>query len=235
MMMAKVICVQLISLLGVDFLFQDVDIVWYKNPLSFFHTKDKNPTRTFDMYYQDDGSHSTRYAPYSPNSGFYYVRHNQRTQYFLTSLLMQGDLVLKTNSHQQAMTAVLAEHASLFGLRVKVLSRNDDDFPGGYHFHRKSKDFMQAVLQGKVKPTIFHMSWTKNKDNKLRFLKQMGEWYLQDKCTAKKLADMNVEGSNFVSTCCSKEALVTCYYSDKPSIKPCKDSPAIDKAGKSFW
>lgn len=70
-------------------------------------------------------------APYSANSGFYYIRHNDRTQYFLTSLLMSGDLVLKTDSHQQAMVAIMAEHASLYGLRVKVLSRDDDEFPGG--------------------------------------------------------------------------------------------------------
>jgi Nucleotide-diphospho-sugar transferase len=235
MMMAKVICVQLISLLGVDFLFQDVDIVWYKNPLDFFHKKDKNAIQTFDMYYQDDGSHSSRYAPYAPNSGFYYVRHNQRTQYFLTSLLMQADLVLKTDSHQQAMTAVLSEHASLFGLRIKVLSRDEHDFPGGWHYHRKNPVFMRDMVQGKVSPIIFHMSWTKNKDNKLKFLQQMGEWYLQHQCIAKKLTDMNVESSNFVSKCCSKEAVVTCHYKDKPSIIPCKDSPAIDNGGKSFW
>ena len=39
MMMAKVICVQLVSMLGFDFLFQDVDIVWFKNPLDLFSKK----------------------------------------------------------------------------------------------------------------------------------------------------------------------------------------------------
>ena len=32
-MMAKVICVHLVSDLGYDMLFQDVDVVWYKDPL----------------------------------------------------------------------------------------------------------------------------------------------------------------------------------------------------------
>jgi hypothetical protein len=114
-----------------------VDIVWFKHPLEFFHDE-QSPIHFYDIYFQDDGGHSPRYAPYSPNSGFYYVRHNPRTQHFLTSLLMGGDLVLKTNSHQQAMTAVLAEHASLYGLRVKVLSRNEDDFPGGMFCGRNS-------------------------------------------------------------------------------------------------
>ena len=230
----QVYCVQLVSLLGVDMLFQDVDIVWYKNPLSFFHDKD-SPIHLYDIYFQDDGSHSTRYAPYAPNSGFYYVRQNQRTQHFLTALLMAGDLVLKTFSHQQAMTAVLAEHASLYGLRVKVLSRDEDDFPGGYHFHRRNGEFLRAMFNGEKEPYIFHMSWTKSKDNKLLFLRQMGEWYLQDHCVAKKLAEVGVESGNFVEKCCSKEALITCHYRDKPSIKPWKDSPPLDKGKPSFW
>jgi hypothetical protein len=74
---------------------------------------------------------------------------------------MAGDLVLKTDSHQQALVAVLSEHASLYGLRVKVLSRDEDDFPGGYHYHQKTGKYMRAFFQGQKEPYIIHMSWTK--------------------------------------------------------------------------
>ena len=60
MMLAKVVCVQLVSMLGYSFLFQDVDLVWFKHPLDFF----KNTKDDFDVYFQDDGGHSLRYAPY---------------------------------------------------------------------------------------------------------------------------------------------------------------------------
>ena len=156
---------QVVGLLGVDILFQDVDIVWHKNPLEFFHDE-SSPIYNFDTYFQDDGAHSVRYAPWSSNSGFYYLRHNDRTQYFLNSLLMAGDLILKTDSHQQALVAVLSEHASLYGLRVKVLSRDEDDFPGGFHYHQKSGHYMRALFNGEKNPYIFHMSWTKNKVRK---------------------------------------------------------------------
>ena len=44
-------CVHMASMLKVDFLFQDVDVMWYKNPLTFF--KDKNsPIANFDAYFQ---------------------------------------------------------------------------------------------------------------------------------------------------------------------------------------
>lgn len=60
MMLAKVVCVQLVSVLGYSLLFQDVDLVWFKHPLDFF----KNVKDDFDIYFQDDGGHSLRYAPY---------------------------------------------------------------------------------------------------------------------------------------------------------------------------
>jgi len=169
MMLAKVLCVQMVSMLGYDFLFQDVDIIWFKHPLDYF----KQQKEEFDIYFQDDGAHSTRYAPYSANTGFYFVKHNARTQFFLTSLLHAGDLVIKTDSHQQALIALLAEHVSLYGLRVKVLDRHMEEFPGGYNYHQKSGKYMKAFFQGEIKPYIFHMSWTLNKNNKLLFLKQM--------------------------------------------------------------
>ena len=230
MMMAKVICVQLVSMLGYDLLFQDVDIVWFKHPLAYFR---QPHLAHHDILFQDDGGHSVRYAPYSANSGFYFVRHNARTRHFLTSLLMSGDLVLSTDSHQQALIAVLSEHVSLYGLRAKVISRDTEEFPGGYHYHMKSGQYMKDFFAGKVHPYIFHMSWTTNKDNKLLFLQQMGEWFTHTVCIAKKVEEIGSE--DVPVTCCSAEPLIQCHYRDKPSKHPCKDSPSIDKGRKSFW
>jgi hypothetical protein len=237
MMMAKVICVQMVSALKYNLLFQDVDIVWYKNPLGYFHNKEI--AGDFDVYFQDDGGHSIRYAPYSANSGFYFVRYNERTEYFLTSLLLAGDLILKTDSHQQALIALMSEHVSLYGLRAKVISRDTDEFPGGYHFHQATGKYVRKLFAGEVDPYLFHMSWTLNKDNKLLFFQQFGEWYVQDQCIHKKVEDipalLEEKDSTFLSTCCSAEPLISCHYRDKPSKIPCKDSPPIDKDKRSWW
>jgi hypothetical protein len=50
MMMSKVYCVHLINALGFDLLFQDVDVVWHRNPLEYFHSPDSG---NFDFYFQD--------------------------------------------------------------------------------------------------------------------------------------------------------------------------------------
>lgn len=238
MMMAKVMCVHMVSSLKYNILFQDVDIVWYKSPLPYFEEKGTS-LQEFDMIFQDDGGHTTRYAPYSANSGFYYVRYNARTEFFFNALLLAGDVILGTDSHQQALIALLSEHASLYGLRVKVISREDEHFPGGYQYHMKTGKYMKALFAGQVHPYIFHMSWTENKDNKLRFLQQMGEWYVNEQCVhmpVKEIPGLDPNVKNgYESRCCSVEPIIKCHYRDKPSKFPCKGSPNIDPARKPFW
>jgi len=239
MMFAKVVCVQMVNFLGYDVLFQDVDVVWYKNPLEYFHDPN-NEFHNFDMYFQDDGAHSSRYAPYSANSGFYYIRNNAETRYFLTSLLYAGDLILTSSSHQQALIQVMTEHASQFGTRVKVLSRDMDEFPGGWHYNaHEKKNFMKSIAKGEIVPYIFHMSWTENKDNKIKYLKQMGEWYVGDQCIQQTQDSILGEGvheaGELGSACCLAEPNIVCFYRDKPSKIPCKDSNPIDTGKPSFW
>ncbi len=244
-MFAKVLCVQLINFLGYDVLFQDVDVVWYKNPVEYFHDKN-NFYHDFDMYFQDDGAHSNRYAPYSANSGFYYVRNNDKTKYLFTSLLYHNDMILQWNSHQQALVQLLAEQASLFGLKVKVLDRETKDFPGGWHYHsHRMKGFMKEIVQGEYVPQIFHMSWTTNKRDKLKYYQQMGEWYLDSKCigsTADKILGSGSQNDStttrrekLVQPCCLAEPKIVCHYRDKPSKIPCKHSDPIDKGRPSWW
>ena len=160
----------------------------------------------------------------SIQSGFYFVRNNPLTQYFFNSLLRMGDLISSTKSHQAALSALIAEFVSWKGLRVKVWHKGGDTlFPGGVEYHQ-FKDYMRKFISGDIKPYIFHMSWTVNKDNKKLFYEQMAEWYTKD-------ASSNCNGLD----CCVAEPIITCHYKDKPSFIPCKDSPPIDKNGRSFW
>ena len=113
MMLAKVYCVLYVALLGHDVLFSDVDVVWLKNPLDFFHDESNTEIQKYDILAQHDGSAQPRYNPFSANSGFYYVRSvivaeedhffmkpfaadtsmlraNKKSQYLFTSLIYDG-------------------------------------------------------------------------------------------------------------------------------------------------
>lgn len=243
MMLSKVICVHMASLLDVDLLFQDADVIWFKNPLTEYFQKKivGTPLEKFDAYFQDDGSRSLRFAPYCANSGFYFFRSNSRTKYFMTSFLMQSDLVLRSFSHQSAMISILAEHSSLLGLTVKVL--DPFEFPSGHIYHRKRGrgnygDFFKDFYQGKIDPYIFHMSWTKNKENKILFYRQMDQWYLQDKCIDTKVHDipgLALGDGKFVEECCSAESLFSCHWRDKPSSRECPHAPTLVRGADSYW
>ena len=59
----KVLCVYLPISLGYNVLFQDADVVWLKDPVHdyFLHPQIAGD---FDVWFQDDGSRSTRFSPY---------------------------------------------------------------------------------------------------------------------------------------------------------------------------
>ena len=239
MMYAKVLCVLYPLLLNYDVLFQDVDIVWFKDPMPFFQNASDPKVTNFDVLFQHDGSDSVRYAPYSANSGFYYVRANKRSQYLFTSLLYHSDLIITWDSHQQVLIQLLAEHSSLFGLNVKVFDRETEYFPGGWQYHSR-KQFMKSLIDGETDSYIFHMSWTENKDNKLLFLRQLGQWFVNEECVGKSAEEIlggEIQaGSSLVEPCCAAEALITCHYIDKPAAHSCKGKGQnIDGHGRSFW
>jgi hypothetical protein len=227
LMQVKVISVHLCMALGYNVLFQDVDIVWMKDPLPYL--QDTNRAGDFDCYFEDDGARSMRYAPWFANSGFYYLRNNDRTKYLITSLLYSADQIINHRSHQQVLTHILNDHSTQFGLTIKVLAK--DLFPGGKSFHH-DKPYMLGWMKGELaeEPYMFHMCWTANKDDKLNYLQQMGEWFLKDECKNDQIR----KGEDLLE-CCSAEPVVTCHFKDKPSIKPCEGSPNRDQNGKLFW
>lgn len=156
--------------------------------------------------------------------------------------MYHGAVVRKSKSHQQVLVQLLNEHSSLFGLHVKVFDKLQTDmFPGGFHYHQ-DWDTMHKIIDGKSNAYLLHMSWTENKVNKLLFFRQMGEWYVNEQCISKDLSNLitvdggKVSDGSLVKQCCSIEPIFSCHFQDKPSKKPCRDSPKIDpRKGKPFW
>jgi len=67
-------------------------------------------------------------------------------------------------------------------------------------------------------------------------------WFVKEQCIDQKAlnyVDHNAESAeminNFVNSCCSKNALISCHFKDKPSAVNCNSSPSIDIGGKAFW
>jgi hypothetical protein len=196
MMWLKVTSVWACSHFKYDVLFQDADLVWYKDPFEYF----KNAPADIDTFWQDDGARSIRYAPFFANSGFYYLRSNDRTRNFMHELLLQWDQIMSLRSHQHALDQLLIQHRVQYGMTVKVLEK--EEFPQGQIFHHR-KETMIDFVEGRKHPHVFHMCWTASEVNKLKYMKQVGMWYLKPECTEDAI---NKGGGAFLSQCCNPAA-----------------------------
>ena len=67
MMWYKASTVYLVSRAGFDILFQDVDLVWLRDPIEYIKSIQK------DLVFMDDGIRSPRFSPFYINSGFYFM------------------------------------------------------------------------------------------------------------------------------------------------------------------
>jgi hypothetical protein len=159
MMWFKMTACYIASAAGFHVLFQDVDVVWLMDPIPYLLT------HTADMLFMDDGSRGSRYAPLFTNSGFYFMKYNDKTQYLQELMLKNAAAEIGTfHSHQAVLTKHLLEAIYLVDLRIKVLDK--ELFPSGKVYH-DDKPYIKSMLRHKVTPYVFHMCWTTNKNEKV--------------------------------------------------------------------
>lgn len=134
------------------------------------------------------------------------------------------------------MAVLLSEHARIFGLQVKTVSKmRNREFPVGYHFH-SDRAFMEDVILGRIEtPFVFHMNWNNDKETKRKFNQQLGDWFVDGACTTSGAETTLVQFvASSKSSCCVREPVVVCHFRDKPSKIPCEVSPLIEE-DTSFW
>ena len=211
MMWYKAFSVWLVLKAGYNVLFQDVDLVWFRDPFSYFQrylkqhhypagrtdarqteqeSKHSNTqshvgsTPYPEAFFSDDGQRSLRYTPFYGNSGFYYLLHSPRTLHFAWSVVTSFDQIHSSGSHQNIFTMRMMEGLDLMGIHPKILSLRD--FSTGVVFHHNAT-LMQGIATGTERPYNFHMCWTANKWDKLKYFKSVGMWFLKKDVDVKDL------------------------------------------------
>jgi len=192
------ISVFLVNSLGYDVLFQDADVVNFRNPLDFFQKTEW--TRRYDVLFMDDGNSNWEYQPFRANQGFYFVRYNDRTRHLMNSYIFNGVLVATSGIDQIVMSLLLNEHSAFHGLNVKTLDWKD--FPGGREF-RTNKNYMKELSDGNRTPWIFHMHWTANLDDKIKFFRQSHMWSTNSDCLETDPPSHIKEDGSWADHCCS--------------------------------
>jgi hypothetical protein len=129
-----------------------------------------------DILFMDDGARTPRYTPFFVNSGFYFVKYNERTLYMFEKMMKCGASEIgQTHSHQSVLIRHIAEAHHLFGLKVFVL--DNSLFPSGQTYHENKKQ-VNKIIARTFRPFVFHMCWTSNRVDKVVYFKEMGLWYL---------------------------------------------------------
>lgn len=202
MMWFKAISVYLTLLAGYEVLFQDVDLVWFKDPFDYFESLD------YDILFMDDGARTPRYTPFFVNSGFYFIKHNERTLYLFETMTKSSPSEIgQTHSHQSVLIRHIAESHHLFGLKIFVL--DNTLFPSGQAYH-ENKKLIKRIQEKTFQPYVFHMCWTDNRENKVVYFKDIGTWYVNEKepicsTTARMTQYAMIKGSSLRDRCCRRD------------------------------
>jgi Nucleotide-diphospho-sugar transferase len=238
--MAKVQAAHMVNLLGFDLVFQDVDTIWYKNPLPFFLNA-TGPYASHDVVFQDDGSRSRRFMTYFANSGFYFMKANPRTRAFLNRWASSAELIVHYCSDQATLHTILDESRSLFGLKIAVVSREEYKFLSGYHFHiedPKNNPIQRMMVDqyqersganssgAQIRPYTLHMSYTSNKTFKVKFFRQLGEWRVEQHFIQPNSTEV-LTSPKTQAYCIMEPPDSECFYRNLPSKVPCHDSPPL--------
>jgi hypothetical protein len=149
--------------LGVDVLFQDVDVVWRHDPVSFLQTEAAQGAHIQVMY---DGPNQ-RFQPLYANSGFIYLHNTPEVRNLWAEVCAHRELVGYYRSQQEPLNVILAAHAHR-GLDVRVL--DEDRFANGHRYcgGRTPPD----------DPWVVHLSWTRDLATKLERYASHDLWFL---------------------------------------------------------
>ncbi len=164
MMWLKAASVYLTAVAGYNLLFQDVDLVWMENALTEItdsnyvvknpyapkdapHPVAPVPIQDFDIVFMDDGARTPRFSPFYFNSGFYFVKHSDRTNFLMERMLKSVSEIAVTHSHQSVLTKYTHEALDFAGLTFTTLEM--EQYPTGYLYHH-DKHYLSELLNFKV-------------------------------------------------------------------------------------
>jgi hypothetical protein len=161
MMWYKAFSVYLLTRDRYNVIFQDADLVWFKEPYQYFKDYLAAAKARSDMtgshieaFLSDDGQRSLRYAPFYGNSGFYYLLGTPRSEYFTWDIMISFDAVQVLGSHQNVFTTKMVEGLAISHKHVMILPIYD--FPTGILYHH-DRAYMKRLADKRVDPYHFHM------------------------------------------------------------------------------
>lgn len=143
----------ILTTLPCNVLFQDSDLIWFKDPVPYLEGLDVDVAIMYDgpnFYYRHI------YA----NTGFIYLKNNERTKSLMETALGNMSYVLSLGGHQKPFVRILDAFERHGVLKLTILP--EDTFPNG-HLHEVGPNAY-----------VYHYSWTEDISHKIKKLTKLG-------------------------------------------------------------
>jgi nucleotide-diphospho-sugar transferase len=148
-------------------LFQDTDVVWFKDPMPYL----LGPSNLdYDARFMYDGVNKI-HLPLHLNTGFFFLRPRPHVVRFWDDVLTNYGFILALGSQQMVVNQVIEDYVTN-GLRIDILP--ESDFANGHLFNRETTKRLPRD------PFVIHCSWTGNPKEKLEKYKFAELWYLDN-------------------------------------------------------
>lgn len=156
--------------LGNSILFQDSDLIWFRNPIPYL---EKQPEDILIMYDGPNYHFNGLYA----NTGFIFLRNNNNTRSFMETTMYNTAYIFAIGGHQKAFNRILEHYYHHNILSTKVL--DELDFANGHLLDNTSGKLSNKLKSNwKSNAYVMHYSWTGNIQDKFKKLERLGLKYV---------------------------------------------------------
>jgi len=151
-------------------LFQDVDLIWLRDPLVYL----RRESHRQDLCFMYDGVNSV-HRPLYANTGFIYAACTEASKAFFDTALCNTASVFASGSHQAPLNRMLAHFVIHNVLGVRVLPQAL--FLNG-HLFNLNRGVLPAAGDWEREGYVVHYSWTADTAQKLAKIERFGFNYL---------------------------------------------------------
>ncbi len=215
--------------LGASVLFQDTDLIWFKDPFMYLEESQEH----YDIQIMYDGPNPNG-KPIYGNTGFIYLQSNDITKALFETALRNSAAILKAGQQQFIFLKILNFFLSHKLIRLHVLPEHM--FLNGHLFSLRN-GVLGAARNWKEEGIVMHYSWTENRNEKLLKLTKFGLNFSGIKEDTTQACSLEKQEPPMSRQSNSSHYMVTLHLIDNDSIEvSCiEDSPILTSILNSYF
>ncbi|MEM7561563.1 MAG: putative nucleotide-diphospho-sugar transferase [Pseudomonadota bacterium] len=158
--------------LGADVLFQDADLIWLRDPIVYLNSV----IAEMDLLMMYDGAGPSHY-PFYFNTGFMYFKNTPASEAIIDTALRNTASIFMCGGHQRPMNRIIGHHVNQ---NVAIAGALPESLFLNGHLFNLVRGVNERAGDWKNTGYVMHYSWTRDRAEKHRKIRQFGLDYLND-------------------------------------------------------